>query len=134
MPDDVKSFFIADFAHSVCAFQLSERPNPAALSTYYELKVWLTKGLKGIRDVHGISLLVSQMRAVNLSDARLNCATVDNDRGAIVANGRDQTPGHVLVASRNGNVSVVVLCLYSSVINTSRRYNLNLADHNDLFQ
>lgn len=73
------------------------------------------------------------MRAVNMSDARLNGATVDNDRGAIVANGRDQTPGHVLVASRNGNVSVVVLCLLFGVINKSRRYYLNLTDHDDLF-
>lgn len=62
-----------------------------------------------------------------MSDTRLNCATIHNNRRSVMSNRRHETAWHVFVAPRDGDVSIVMLGLAILVITgRSRRDGVNV--------
>ena len=71
----------------------------------------LTVRFKRVRDIDGFALLVSHRRAIDMTLAGLYRTAVHDDRRAVVSYRGHRTAWHVLVASRQGYVGIIVLGL-----------------------
>lgn len=71
----------------------------------------LTVRFKRVRDIDRIALLVSHRRAIDVSLAGLYRAAVHDDRRTVVSHRGHRAAWHVLVASGQGYIAVVVLGL-----------------------
>lgn len=74
-----------------------------------------TVGLERINSGHVVTCLGTESRAVDLADTRLDGTTVDDDSGSVDASSGHDTCGHVLVASWDRDVGIVVLSLHNSL-------------------
>lgn len=71
--------------------------------------------LERINGGHVVTCLGTEGRAVDLADTRLDGTTVDDDSGSVDARSGHDTCRHVLVASWDGDVGIVVLSLHNSL-------------------
>ena len=84
----------------------------------------LTVRFKRVRDIDGVALLVSHRRAIDVPLADLYRAAVHDDRRAVVSHRGHGTARHVLVASGQGYVTIVVLGLANKTQNDEKRQRL----------
>lgn len=96
----------------------------------------LTKGLEGIGDIHRIALFITHRGTVKVTNTCLNRPAIDYDSGTIMADCCHQTARHILIASRNGDITVVVLSLaYRTPIKSFLATQTGkMTDHYDLKQ
>jgi hypothetical protein len=99
MTNNVEALFFRDFTYGKCALKV--RPVVSIRTTSIaKHDATFTVRLERVRDIDGISLLVTHRGTIDMSLARLDRPTVDDDRRAIVSHRGDRATRHVLVASR----------------------------------
>ena len=123
MSDNVKALFLRDLTNSERAFRKKKSVNnPKKYILRFQSR--LTVRFKRVRDIDGVALLVSHCRAIDVPLADLYRAAVHDDRRAVVSHRGHGTARHVLVASGQGYVTIVVLGLANKTQNDEKHQRL----------
>jgi len=133
MPNNVKPFFIAYFSNGICALFYEKKEDLLWKRSHHGGGIPYDSNASEILTVPPLVLPIERQSNVNnhkhqlartgncfptqVSNSRLNCAPVDNNSRPIVAYCCNETSRHVLIASRDRNISIIMLSLHNEHVN-----------------